>query len=150
MQLLRFAVRPLTFPPDGSRNFHGATEFRHGLPHPDFRLLSAFLALGTALPAVAQGVSVTDLAGKTHIHGLAFDRADGSSALIATHHGPMKAAPDGSVTPTSESQDDFMCFTPHPTDAKILFASGHPKDLGFIKSDDSGMIDLAVSPAPPL
>lgn len=111
--------------------------------------LSAFLALGTALPATAQGVSVADLAGKTHIHGLAFDRADSLNVLVATHHGLMKAAPDGAVTPVSDSQDDFMGFTPHPTDATILFASGHPKgggNLGFIKSDDSGKSWQQIAP----
>ncbi|MDR7224909.1 YCF48-related protein [Aminobacter aminovorans] len=116
---------------------------------PIFAFLSAFLALGTALPATAQGASVTDLAGKTHIHGLAFDRADASNVLVATHHGLMKAAPDGSVTPVSDSQDDFMGFTPHPTDATILFASGHPKgggNLGFIKSDDSGKSWQQIAP----
>ncbi|MRX32051.1 F510_1955 family glycosylhydrolase [Aminobacter sp. MDW-2] len=111
--------------------------------------LSVILALGTALPATAQGVSVTDLAGKTHIHGLAFDRADSSSVLVATHHGLMKAAPDGTVTPVSDSQDDFMGFTPHPADATILFASGHPKgggNLGFIRSDDSGKSWQQIAP----
>lgn len=116
---------------------------------PIFAFLSAFLALGTTLPATAQGASVTDLAGKTHIHGLAFDRADASNVLVATHHGLMKAAPDGSVMPVSDSQDDFMGFTPHPTDATILFASGHPKgggNLGFIKSDDSGKSWQQIAP----
>jgi len=114
-----------------------------------FACLSALLALGTSLPAAAQGNSVTDLAGKTHIHGLAFDRAESSDVLVATHHGLIKAAPDGSVTPVSDSQDDFMGFVPHPTNATILFASGHPKgggNLGFIRSDDSGKSWQQIAP----
>ncbi|ANK79853.1 MAG: hypothetical protein TEF_02895 [Rhizobiales bacterium NRL2] len=41
----------------------------------------------------------------------------------------------------SERQDDFMGFTPHPTDAPTLYASGHPArggNLGFIISRDGG------------
>lgn len=94
-------------------------------------------------------MGVTDLAGKTHIHGLAFDRADSSSVLVATHHGLMKAALDGAVTPVSDSRDDFMGFTPHPTDATILFASGHPRgggNLGFIRSGDAGKSWQQIAP----
>ncbi|MDH4984826.1 exo-alpha-sialidase [Aminobacter anthyllidis] len=114
-----------------------------------FALFSASIALGAVLPAAAQGNSVAELAGKTHIHGLAFDRADPSSVLIATHHGLMKAAPDGTVTPVSESRDDFMGFVPHPADSKVLFASGHPQgggNLGFIKSTDSGKSWAKIAP----
>lgn len=114
-----------------------------------FAVLSAFLALGTSLPALAQGTSVADLAGKTHIHGLAFDRVDPSSVLVATHHGLMRAATDGKVTAISDSRDDFMGFVPHPTDATTLFASGHPQgggNLGFIRSSDSGKSWSQIAP----
>ncbi|GAA4113281.1 hypothetical protein ASC75_23120 [Aminobacter sp. DSM 101952] len=114
-----------------------------------FTLLSAGIALGAVSPAIAQGISMADLAGKTHIHGLAFDRADPSSVLIATHHGLMKAAPDGMVIPVSDSRDDFMGFVPHPTDSEIMFASGHPQaggNLGFIKSTDSGKSWQQIAP----
>lgn len=112
-------------------------------------LLSGLLALGAAAPALAQSASVADLAGSTHIHGLSFDRADPSRVLVATHHGLMRAAPDGTVTPVSDLQDDFMGFSPHPTDATVLFASGHPRtggNLGFIKSTDSGKTWTQISP----
>ncbi|WP_269929838.1 WD40/YVTN/BNR-like repeat-containing protein [Aminobacter sp. HY435] len=114
-----------------------------------FAFLSALMALGSALPVPAQGMSVADLAGKTHIHGLAFDRADPTSVLVATHHGLMKAAADGTVSPVSDSRDDFMGFVPHPSDAAILFASGHPQsggNLGFIKSTDSGKSWQQIAP----
>lgn len=114
-----------------------------------FALLSAGIALGAVSPAIAQGISVSELSGKTHIHGLAFDRADPSSVLVATHHGLMKAAPDGMVTPVSDSRDDFMGFVPHPSDATIMFASGHPQgggNLGFIKSTDSGKSWAQIAP----
>ncbi|WP_406871723.1 exo-alpha-sialidase [Aminobacter sp. P9b] len=114
-----------------------------------FTLLSAGIALGAVSPAIAQGITVAELAGKTHIHGLAFDRADPSIVLVATHHGLMKAAPNGTVTPVSDSRDDFMGFVPHPTDATIMFASGHPQgggNLGFIKSTDSGKSWQQIAP----
>lgn len=112
-------------------------------------LFSLAFALGMAAPVLAQGKTVADLAGRTHIHGLAFDRAAPNNILIATHHGLMRAAADGSVSEISDSRDDFMGFTPHPTDAAILFASGHPQgggNLGFIKSTDAGKSWSQISP----
>lgn len=112
-------------------------------------LLSTGIAVGAVSTAIAQTTSVAKLAGKTHIHGLAFDRADPSSVLVATHHGLMKAAPDGTVTPVSDSRDDFMGFVPHPTNSEILFASGHPQgggNLGFIKSTNSGKSWVQIAP----
>jgi photosystem II stability/assembly factor-like uncharacterized protein len=41
----------------------------------------------------------------------------------------------------SDTTDDFMGFTPHPTDRSILYASGHPRgggNLGFMASRDGG------------
>lgn len=112
-------------------------------------LLSLAFALSIAAPALAQTKTVADLAGNTHIHGLAFDRAEPSKILIATHHGLLVAGSDGTLTEVSESQDDFMGFTPHPADPAILFASGHPKgggNLGFIKSTDAGKSWTQISP----
>ncbi|PWK66964.1 F510_1955 family glycosylhydrolase [Aminobacter sp. AP02] len=112
-------------------------------------LSSLAFALAIAAPARAQANTVADLAGRTHVHGLAFDRAEPANILIATHHGLMRAAADGSVSEISDSRDDFMGFSPHPTDAAILFASGHPKgggNLGFIKSNDAGKSWTQISP----
>lgn len=112
-------------------------------------LLSSFLAAGTAAPALAQAMSAADLAANTHIHGLSFDRANPGKIFVATHHGLMHASLDGLVTAVSAAKDDFMGFTPHPTDTAILFASGHPAaggNLGFIKSTDSGKTWTHVSP----
>lgn len=112
-------------------------------------LLSAILASGAAAPALAQTISLADLAGKTHVHGLSFDPADSANILVATHHGVMRAAPDGNVTPVSDVQDDFMGFVPHPTDPSIIFGSGHPStggNLGFIKSTDAGKTWTKIAP----
>jgi photosystem II stability/assembly factor-like uncharacterized protein len=70
------------------------------------------------------------------------DRADGGRLLIATHHGLHALRLDtATVEPVSERRDDFMGFTPHPTDAMRLYASGHPArggNLGFVSSTDGG------------
>lgn len=85
--------------------------------------------------------TVAALLQRTHIHGIAVDRNDPSRLLLATHHGFHVVAPDGTVTQVSETGDDFMGFTPHPTDPSIFYASGHPAgggNLGFIESRDGG------------
>jgi len=89
------------------------------------------------------------LLGSTHVHGLAVDRRDPSRLLIATHHGLYTAGPEGPARLLSERQDDFMGFTPHPTDPLSLYASGHPAtggNLGFIASRDGGKSWQQLSP----
>jgi photosystem II stability/assembly factor-like uncharacterized protein len=96
----------------------------------------------------AEPVPVSELDAMTHIHGLAVDRSDSSYLLIATHHGLYRAGPDGKSVLVSEVQD-FMGFNPHPSDAGMLFASGHPAaggNLGFIASKDGGKTWNQVSP----
>jgi len=106
-------------------------------------LLAAAVAF-IALPAAnaLAGMPLNDLLRSTHVHGLAVDRADSGRLLVATHHGLHALRLDSAtVEPVSERRDDFMGFTPHPTDASILFASGHPAtggNLGIIKSSDRG------------
>jgi hypothetical protein len=110
-------------------------------------LLLALATLGQAQPAA--GMPLAQLSQSTHIHGIAFDRADPTRLLIATHHGLYVLAPDLTVRLVSEWRDDFMGFTPHPTDARVLFASGHPAtggNLGFLRSDDAGRTWRQLSP----
>jgi photosystem II stability/assembly factor-like uncharacterized protein len=104
-----------------------------------FAILPAIIGLST-LAASGQEVSLADIAQGTHVHGLAVDRTDPAFLLIATHHGLFRAGSDGRAELISPVQD-FMGFTPHPTDATRLFASGHPAEggnLGFIASEDRG------------
>ena len=85
--------------------------------------------------------TVSSLAGKTHFHGIAVDPGDPSRLYLATHHGLFEITLDGKVRRISKTRDDFMGFTPHPTDASVLYASGHPKsggNLGFITSKNGG------------
>lgn len=84
--------------------------------------------------------TVASLAKETHFHGIAVDAADSSRVFLATHHGLFVTGADGRAQRISEVRD-YMGFTVHPTDAKILFASGHPAgggNLGFIVSRDGG------------
>jgi len=89
----------------------------------------------------AQTMALAELRAKTHIHGIAVDARDGSRIYIATHHGFFVVSPDGQATRISRDTNDYMGFTPHPTDPSVLFASGHPAgggNLGFIVSNDGG------------
>lgn len=101
----------------------------------------ALLAFGYAgVAGATEPGSLTDLQAATHIHGIAVDQADPDYLLVATHHGLFRAGPDGKIRRISIVQD-FMGFTPHPTEAGVLFASGHPAhggNLGFVMSTDAG------------
>lgn len=84
--------------------------------------------------------TVAALARDTHFHGIAVDAADSGRIYLATHHGLFVTGADGKAQQLSEIRD-YMGFTAHPTDATVLFASGHPAgggNLGFIVSKDGG------------
>ncbi|MBD2746045.1 exo-alpha-sialidase [Microvirga sp. BT688] len=111
-------------------------------------VIGPLVVIGATASKASETVRVAELPRQTHIHGLAVDRQDPSRLLIATHHGLFRAGPDGRAERISEVQD-FMGFTPHPTDPKTLFASGHPArggNLGFIASTDGGATWRQVSP----
>lgn len=77
----------------------------------------------------------------THVHGLAVDKGDSSRLYIATHDGLLALEDDSRLSLIGRSRDDFMGFSPHPTDSSILFSSGHPArggNIGFQKSTDGG------------
>lgn len=84
----------------------------------------------------------------THGHGLAIDVNDPSKLYIATHAGLFVLINDKDLFRIGKSTDDYMGFSPHPTDANILFSSGHPSNggnIGFQKSDDGGFTWTKVS-----
>jgi len=110
--------------------------------------LALAVAVFTIATAAAETVAVSDLPTLTHIHGLAVDRQDPTRLLIATHHGLFRTDTNGKAERISPVQD-FMGFTPHPSDPNKLYASGHPAqggNLGFVSSDDRGRTWSQVSP----
>ncbi len=115
----------------------------------------------------SSATQLTPVSSITHGHGLAVDVQDPSKVYIATHHGLLLLMNDKDLYQVGSSKDDYMGFSPHPTDPKIFFSSGHPStggNIGFQKSEDSGLnwkkisngvngpVDfhaMAVSPANP-
>lgn len=84
----------------------------------------------------------------THGHGLAVDVDDPSKLYIATHDGLFVLINDKDLFRVGKSTDDYMGFSPHPTDANTLFSSGHSSaggNIGFQKSDDGGFTWARVS-----
>lgn len=84
----------------------------------------------------------------THSHGLAVDLADTSKLYIATHHGLLVLMNDKDLYRVGKSKDDYMGFSTHPTEANIVFSSGHPSiggNIGFQKSEDGGATWQKVS-----
>lgn len=108
-------------------------------------MLAATFAMRSSAGEV---VPMSNLAKQTHIHGLAVDPLDGTRLLIATHHGVFSAGPNGKAERISAVQD-FMGFSPHPRDPRLLSASGHPAqggNLGFVASSDQGRTWTQISP----
>lgn len=84
----------------------------------------------------------------THGHGLAVDVQDPIKLYIATHHGLLVLINDKDLYRVGTSTDDFMGFSPDPTDAKVMFSSGHPSlggNIGFQKSEDGGFTWKKIS-----
>lgn len=102
------------------------------------------LSLGLLTSCTPEIVSLTN----THVHGLAVDRGDSNRLYIATHDGLLVLENDTELSLVGGSRDDFMGFSPHPTDPNILMSSGHPKrggNLGFLQSTNAGKTWTKVS-----
>lgn len=77
----------------------------------------------------------------THGHGLAVDVADSNKLYIATHHGLLVLVNEKDLYQIGNKKDDYMGFSPHPSNPEVFFTSGHPSfggNLGFQKSEDGG------------
>ncbi len=110
-------------------------------------LTSASLLLAACTGNSGESVSLSD----THIHGLAVDRGNSNAVYIATHHGTLLLQ-DGNLTLIGDKKDDYMGFSPHPTDPNIFFSSGHPSgggNLGVQKSMDGGKTWTKLSDGDP-
>ena len=100
-------------------------------------------------PAASAETTLAALAARTHFHGIAVDARESSRLLLATHHGLFAVTSDGKATRLSTTSDDYMGFTPHPSDPLVLYASGHPEaggNLGFIVSTDGGRTWTRLAP----
>ena len=78
----------------------------------------------------------------SHVHGLSVDRGESNRLYLATHNGLYALVKDKEVQWIGKSLVDFMGVSPHPTDAKALYYSGHRKsggNIGFQKSTDGGV-----------
>ncbi|WP_254276189.1 F510_1955 family glycosylhydrolase [Halomonas sp. 3H] len=104
-------------------------------------VMAVLLTLLAGCSREPSGISLEQLRQQTHIHGLAFDRADGERLWLATHQGFYAVGSDGMARRVSEETHDFMGFAPHPKEAETFFASGHPArggNLGVVMSTDGG------------
>lgn len=84
----------------------------------------------------------------THGHGLAVDVSDSSKLYIATHHGLLLFQNEKDLYRVGKSKDDYMGFSPHPTEVDVFFSSGHPGfggNIGFQKSEDGGVTWKKIS-----
>ena len=102
-----------------------------------FLIAGALYAYSSSSPGET---TIAALSRETHFHGLAVGPADSSRIYLATHHGLYLVGTDGGAQRVSEVRD-YMGFTAHPSEASILFASGHSaggENLGFIVSKDGG------------
>ena len=105
------------------------------------RMLTIVVAALLFGATTAESLSLSEISENTHVHGIAVDLRDPARIHLATHHGFFAVGPDGSATRLSETGDDFMGFTPHPSDPSLLYASGHPVGggaMGIIASADGG------------
>lgn len=84
----------------------------------------------------------------SHGHGLAVDVKDSNKLYIATHYGLLMLVNEKDLFRVGKSRDDYMGFSPHPTESSVFFSSGHPSyggNIGFQKSEDGGITWKKVS-----
>lgn len=126
------------------------TSYLHVL---SFVALSVLILSGCAnstveTPGTPVATTSTPVSNITHGHGLAVDAQDPTKLYIATHEGLLLLLNDKDLTRIGQSKDDFMGFSPHPTESKTFFSSGHPAlggNIGMQRSTDGGMTWSKVS-----
>lgn len=104
------------------------------------RFATALLISVSAASCLAKAEPLSELAKRTHYHGIDFARSGANTLLLATHHGLFAIDKNGNATQASVTQD-FMGFSASPTEPLTYFASGHPQtggNSGFQKSTDGG------------
>jgi photosystem II stability/assembly factor-like uncharacterized protein len=93
-------------------------------------------------PGQAQPKRVTQF---THIHGLDAPAWADGDVFVSTHFGLVRITGEGEWLEVGTAKHDFMGFTAHPTEAGVLYSSGHPEPgsalpnpIGFMVSRDAG------------
>lgn len=108
------------------------------------KILSLFL-FGTVVLAGCQSAPAKNLYFEksiSHAHGLAVDSADPNKLYVATHYGLFVFVNETDLYRIGKSNDDYMGFSVHPSNAQTFFSSGHPStggNLGVQKSEDGGV-----------
>jgi photosystem II stability/assembly factor-like uncharacterized protein len=77
----------------------------------------------------------------THGHGLTTDSKNPQNIYIATHHGLLILKNDKNLFQVGSTNDDYMGFSPDPSNSQIFYSSGHLEsggNIGFQKSVDGG------------
>jgi hypothetical protein len=103
-------------------------------------LFSLHLPYGLFAQAILAPVPSISYQFHNHIHGLGYD-SQNQRLFIATHYG-LFVWKDGHLYKFGEGRDDFMGFSLHPSNPKIIYTSGHPKsggNMGVRKSEDGGL-----------
>lgn len=109
-------------------------------------VFASIVSASTVAPVNAE--TLAELATHTHYHGIAFARSGTAVLLLASHHGMFALDKDGTATRVSPVQD-FMGFSPDPSNPVSYYASGHPAgggNSGFLHSADGGATWKQLSP----
>lgn len=91
---------------------------------------------------------LTSVSSFSHSHGIAVDINDAEKVYIATHEGLFLLSAERKLYQIGKTRDDLMGFSPHPTEEKTFFSSGHPLrggNIGFQKTTDGGVTWTKVS-----
>ncbi len=99
-------------------------------------------ATGCSLAKINTDTNLYPVDTFTHAHGLAIGIATSSKVYIATHEGLYVLKNDTDLYQVGKSKDDYMGFSLHPSQANVIFSSGHPNtggNIGVQKSEDGGV-----------
>ena len=114
-----------------------------------FRRVAIAILMSFAAASMAEAASLGEILSKTHVHGIAIAGGDRPRVLLAMHHGLFEIDSPGEGRRVSADTNDYMGFTPHPTESGVLLASGHPPgggNLGVVVSRDGGQTWAQLSP----
>lgn len=110
-----------------------------------WRLLAVIvLGAGGSLTVAAGAAKAEAPAEIHHIHGLAIDRQNPEILYVATHTGLVRLRPGSLPEWVGEQRFDLMGFTAHPSEASLVYASGHP-DVPIYSRERTGNLGLLVS-----